>query len=91
MDNTCEFVLECVDALRDDLVGIESANCLYIVEEAGWYCVVVEGFIGIRGASIEVDTLLVLGPILYMLNTPPIWEGQNVETYHSFSGSSSNQ
>jgi hypothetical protein len=62
VDDACELVLESVDALRNDLIRIETTDCFDIVEEAGWDCVVVEGFVGVGRATVKVDALLVLGP-----------------------------
>jgi hypothetical protein len=67
VDDACELALESVDALRDNLVGIETANCFDIVEEASWDRFVVEGFVGVGGATVEIDALLVLGPRISVL------------------------
>jgi hypothetical protein len=73
VDDAREFVLECVDASCDDLIGIETTDCLDVVEEAGGDCVVVEGFVGVGRATVEVDAILVFGPGIQMLDTIPSW------------------
>ena len=44
------------------MVWVEAANGFDVIEEAGWNCVVVERFVGIRGAAIQVDALFIFGP-----------------------------
>jgi hypothetical protein len=78
VDNACELVLECVDASRDDLVGIETADCFDVVEEAGGHCVVVERFVGVGGATVEVDAIFVLGPTFQMLDRAPCSQEHHV-------------
>jgi hypothetical protein len=53
------------------LIGIEAADCFDVVEEAGGDCVVVEGFVGIGGATVEVDAVFVFGPKTQILDKIP--------------------
>lgn len=62
-------MLEGIDALYDDLVGIEAADCFDVVEEAGGDGFVVEGFVGVGGTAVEIDAVFVLGPGKIVLDT----------------------
>lgn len=67
MDDTRELVLKSTDACGDDRVGIESANCLDIIKESCWNCVVVEWLIGVSVSTVKIDAFLVLWPIILIL------------------------
>jgi hypothetical protein len=57
-----KLALECLDALGDDLVGIQTAYSLDVVEEAGWDRIVVEGLVGVLGSTVKVDFVFVFRP-----------------------------
>jgi hypothetical protein len=59
VDDARELGLQRPDALVDDLVGIEAADCFDVIEEAARLGVEVECLIGIGRAAVEVDALFV--------------------------------
>jgi hypothetical protein len=90
LDDACELLLELVDAQDDDLVGVDAADCLDVVEEAGWNCGVVEVLVWVGEAAVEVDAFVVLEPEVSVSDVSRSSQDMSL-TYHSFSGSSSCQ
>lgn len=90
LDDTRELLLELIDAQYDDLIRVDAADCLNVVEEAGRDCGVVEVLVRVGEAAVEVDALVVLEPEVSLLAVSCPCGNNNV-TYHSFSGSSSCQ
>lgn len=67
-DDLGEFALQDGDALCNDFIGFETADCFDVVEEACRGSVVVEGFVGVGRSAVEVYAGFVLGP-RYLLET----------------------
>lgn len=62
VNDGCELCLQCCYALFYDLIGLETADCLNVVEESSRLGVVVERVIFTRWTTVVVDVLFILGP-----------------------------
>jgi hypothetical protein len=62
VDDAREFGLQCLDAFCDDRVWAKTADCFDVVEEAGRYCIVIEGLVWIRGTAVKIYALVIFGP-----------------------------
>jgi hypothetical protein len=65
-----EFLLKCLDTLRDNLVRVETADSFNVVEEARGSGFEVEINVRGLGPTVEVDAFFVLGPRMSLLALP---------------------
>jgi len=61
LDDTGELLLEDLDALLHNLVGLQSSHGFHVVEEAGGFSVVIEGFALLR-ISVDLSISHIDGP-----------------------------
>lgn len=62
-NDACELLLKDRDALGDYLVGVKAAHSFHVIEEACWDRFIVERFVGVGRAAVEVDALFIFGPM----------------------------
>jgi hypothetical protein len=70
VNHACNLLLKRPDALQDNLVWLEAADCFDVEEEAGGDSVEIKGLAFLLWATIISEVLLVYRPVTSLINLP---------------------